>query len=168
MSEVWGPIYWMYLHMITKQYPDKPALKDKTNYFNLVKSFISTIPCSSCNEHTQKIVNDEDLKTSLDKKEDFEKYIWNLHNQVNRKLNKKTLDITHFHKIYNRILNKTYNSNLIKLIKFNRLKNYVIIILFIGVIITKIVLLHVILKTKFKFKRFEFLNKLIIQLFHNK
>lgn len=162
MSEVWGPIYWVYLHMITKQYPDNPSSEDKMNYFNLVKSFINTIPCSSCHEHTQKIVIDRDLKTSLNKKQDFEKYIWNLHNQINKKLDKPRLEIIHFNKIYNGLLNKTSSSNLIKLIKTNRIKSCVIIIFFIGLVASNSVLIHVILKTKFKFKRFKFLNKLIV------
>ena len=68
MSEVWGPIYWTYLHMITKKYPDKPSPEEKRYYFNTVTSFINTIPCSTCNEHTREIVSDSDLKTSLNNK----------------------------------------------------------------------------------------------------
>lgn len=168
MSEVWGPIYWTYLHMLTKKYPESPCQKDQIDYYNTITSFIETIPCSTCNEHTHKIVKDEDLKKALLNKIDFEKYIWDLHNQVNEKLNKKPLEFDVFDKIYNKILDKTYSSNLIALIKSNRIKNYIIIIFFIGLVVSKILLIHVILKTKFKFKRFKFLNKLIVQLFHNK
>ena len=168
MSEVWGPIYWTYLHMVTKKYPDKPSHKEKKYYFNTIQSFINTIPCSTCNEHTDKIINDADLKTALDNKVDFEKYIWDIHNQVNKRLNKKIMKFDTFNKTYNKILDKTYSSNLIKLIKANYFKNSIIVVLFIFLIITKIILIHIILKTKFKFKKFKFLNNLIMKLFHDK
>ena len=156
MSEVWGPIYWTYLHMVTKKYPDKPTPKEKEYYFNTIKSFIDTIPCSTCNEHTHKIVKDAELKTALDNKVDFEKYIWGIHNQVNKKLKKKIVEFDVFDKMYNKILDKTYSSNLIKLIRTNRFKNYIIILLFISLIVTGGVLRHIIRKTKFKFKKIKF------------
>ena len=165
MTDVWGPIYWIYLHLVSKQLSDSPNDIEKSNYFNLVKQFINTIPCSKCKDEINKMVDNNELQKSLNKKNSFENYIWDLHNRVNEKLNKPIMKKETFNNIYDKILNRTYGSNLIKLNKISKIKTYIILLLLLLIIIIKLIMIHIIIKTKYKFKHFDFLNKMI-QLFH--
>ena len=130
MIAKWGPIYWSYLHMITLQYPENPSRQDKNTYLNLINNFISTLPCPLCREDIKKYITERELLYNLQNKELFVKYIWNVHNKVNEKLQKPILNFKDFIGIYQ--LNDF--SNLFKAVKYNKIKNIFIIILLLVIL----------------------------------
>jgi len=122
MTSKWGPTYWSYIHMITLNYPNKPTKKERDKHFFMVRNFIDTLPCPTCRNEINNIINDNNLRNSLGSKEKFMKYFWNIHNQVNQRLNKPQLSLTKFNKLYS-------SKTSFRVIKSNKLKNIVIAIL---------------------------------------
>ena len=139
MSYPWGPIYWNYLHMTTFQYPENPTLEDKRNYVRLIEIFIHTIPCNICKNDISDTIKISDLQRVLDSKSELIKYMWNIHNIVNKKLKKNQLSLKKCILSYKNILEGKSSSNLQYLIFLNRMKNYLIILLVIIVILLVII-----------------------------
>ena len=125
MTSKWGPTYWSYIHMITLNYPNKPTKKERDKHFFMVRNFIDTLPCPTCRNEMNNIINDNNLRNSLGSKEKFMKYFWNIHNKVNKRLNKPQLSLKKFKKLYS----SQTSFSVFKLIKSNKLKNIVIVIL---------------------------------------
>lgn len=140
MTSKWGPTYWSYIHMITLNYPNKPNTTDKNKHFLLVNNFMNTLPCPTCKNEIKNIINDNDLRNSLVNKDKFMEYLWDIHNQVNKKLHKPLLSLKKFKNLY------SYQTsfNIFKLMKYNKLKNIVIVIL----LLTILILSGMLIKTK--------------------
>ena len=100
MTTKWGPTYWNYIHMITLHYPTNPTKKVRDNNFYLVKNFMNTLPCPACKNEIKKLVLDKNLQISLESRDQFVRYFWNIHNKVNAKLNKAQITFSHFNKLY--------------------------------------------------------------------
>lgn len=101
MTSRWGPVYWKYLHMIANEYPDNPNRTDINNHYALIQSFIHTIPCPKCKQDMRKLVNNTQLKIALQRKLSCAKYLWDIHNKVNKKLGKPLLSFHNFKGLYN-------------------------------------------------------------------
>ena len=125
MTIKWGPIYWNYLHMVSLKYPDNPSMKDIKTHLDLVKNFMNTLPCSKCRQDIRNFININDLQKNLKNKETFSKYIWELHNKVNRKISKREISFKEFTNLYS----LKYSSNLFNVIRYNKIMRVVIIIL---------------------------------------
>lgn len=134
MNYEWGPIYWIFLHMSTFQYPEKPNNQDKKKYIRLIESFIHNIPCSICRQDISDMISISELEGLLNDKSKLIKYMWDIHNRVNKKLNKKEMSFKRFIYIYKNILEQKSSNNLIQNQFINRIKNYVILILVILVL----------------------------------
>ena len=65
MNYEWGPIYWIFLHMTTFQYSEKPTIQDRKNYIRLIESFIHNIPCSVCKKDISNLISITDLESIL-------------------------------------------------------------------------------------------------------
>ena len=90
LTSVWGPPFWFILHIISFNYPIKPTDNEKTNYYNFIMSLKHILPCGSCS--TNIIKNLKTIKFSKSKmknRDTFSKAIYDLHEEVNRMLNKK-------------------------------------------------------------------------------
>ena len=91
LTSVWGPSMWHFLHTMSFNYPVNPTPEDKKNYKDFILSLRYVLPCKYCRMN---------LKNNLDKvpitaenmknRENFSKYIYHLHETVNKMLNKKS------------------------------------------------------------------------------
>jgi len=91
LTTVWGPSLWHYLHIMSFNYPVEPCEKDKKYYKEFLLNLKNVLPCKYCRinlKHNFKTLplTANDLKT----RENFAKYIYNLHELVNKMLNKKS------------------------------------------------------------------------------
>jgi len=125
MTLSWGPIYWNYLHMISLKYPHRPSRNDIKNHLGLINFFMETIPCPICRKDIKNLVSQKKLSIALKDKKSLVKYFWDIHNKVNYKLGKPILKFEKFKAIYKL---KSF-SNLFKAVKYNKLKNILILIL---------------------------------------
>ena len=91
LTSVWGPSMWHFLHTMSFNYPVNPTPEDKKNYKDFILSLRYVLPCKYCrmnlkNNLDKVLITAENMKN----REHFSKYIYNLHETVNKMLNKKS------------------------------------------------------------------------------
>ena len=91
LTSVWGPSMWHFLHIMSFNYPINPSNEDKKHYKDFILSLRYILPCKYCrinlkNNLMKHPITMEDMKD----RENFSKYIYQLHETVNKMLNKKS------------------------------------------------------------------------------
>jgi hypothetical protein len=101
---VWGPMQWGFLHIFSFNYPSNPnAFNKKYNkenktknykiqehYSNYIENLTNILPCKSCRDNLK--VNLKNMKWFekkdfyLKNRENFSRFIYDLHNEVNKML----------------------------------------------------------------------------------
>ena len=142
---VWGPKMWFSLHTITLNYPKKPTYKIKKLYNNFFVNLQYMLPCSNCCSNYKKHLEKYPLKDSLNCKKDLVLWLINIHNEVNKQLDKPIMKP-------NDALNKLYDEykkhKLKKKLKCNIEKyNWVYIGITIAIILL-LIIIYVIMKKR--------------------
>ena len=91
LTSVWGPSAWHLLHTMSFNYPVEPTQEQKHHYRNFVLNLKNVLPCKYCRINLK--TNLKELPLTMDcmkNRETFSRYIYNLHELINRKLNKKS------------------------------------------------------------------------------
>lgn len=86
---MWGKQAWHFIHLVALQYPEIPTQEDRDNYLAFFKSLQNTLPCPACSKHFQE--NMERMPINLDSREGLFKWTVDMHNEVNKKTNKRVL-----------------------------------------------------------------------------
>jgi hypothetical protein len=87
---IWGPVLWFYLHIMSFNYPNNPTQEQKKHYKDFIYNLRFVLPCKYCrinliNNLKEHPITNDDLKN----RDTFSHYIYNLHNTINKMLNKK-------------------------------------------------------------------------------
>ena len=91
LTTVWGPSMWHFLHTMSFNYPVEPTLEDKTHYKEFILSLQHVLPCKYCRQNLTNNFKIHPLRDSdLANRENFSRYIYNLHEMVNKMLKKKS------------------------------------------------------------------------------
>ena len=91
VTSVWGPPLWHYLHTMSFNYPVKPSLEDKKHYRNFILNLRYILPCKYCRMNLKTNFKQLPLKMSdMKSRETFSKYVYNLHELVNKMLHKNS------------------------------------------------------------------------------
>jgi Erv1 / Alr family len=91
LTAVWGPPMWHFLHTMSFNYPVEPSQDDKTHYMNFVKSLVHVLPCKYCRMNLKKNLKKMPITIQkMESRETFSKYIYDLHEYVNKMLGKKS------------------------------------------------------------------------------
>jgi len=91
LTAVWGPSMWHYLHTMSFNYPVNPTKEEKRDYKNFVISLKNVLPCKYCRINLKNNFKIHPLKEChMKNRETFSKYIYKLHEIVNKMLNKKS------------------------------------------------------------------------------
>jgi hypothetical protein len=91
LTAVWGPSMWHYLHTMSFNYPINPSKEEKRDYKNFVISLKNVLPCKYCRINLKNNFKIHPLKEChMKNRETFSKYIYKLHEIVNKMLNKKS------------------------------------------------------------------------------
>jgi len=91
LTSVWGPALWHSLHTISFNYPVNPTTENKHNYRDFILSLKNILPCKHCRMNLNTNFKHLPLTMSDMKNRDtFSRYIYNLHELVNKMLNKKS------------------------------------------------------------------------------
>ena len=91
LTTVWGPGVWHTLHTISFNYPVSPSVEEKKQYRNFVISLQNVLPCGACRKNLK--TNFKHLPLTMkvmDSRDTFSRYIYNLHELVNKMLKKKS------------------------------------------------------------------------------
>jgi hypothetical protein len=105
----WGPSTWIFLHSVTFNYPDNPTSENKKHIYELFNNLRYTLPCKYCRESYDIFFKYIDLNEYLDDKMGLTYWLYTIHNIVNMKLGKKTVDFIDVVIFYDNI--KANNNN---------------------------------------------------------
>ena len=89
LTYVWGPPFWHFLHTMSFNYPINPTIDDKNKYEIFIRSIGFILPCKYCRDNyynNLKTINFNER--DFDNRESFSTMVYNLHDAVNKQLNK--------------------------------------------------------------------------------
>ena len=91
LTSVWGPPMWHFLHTMSFNYPVNPTAEDKKHYSNFIYDLRYVLPCKYCRINlTSNLKANPLLDCHLKSRETFSKFIYRLHEIVNKRLGKKS------------------------------------------------------------------------------
>jgi hypothetical protein len=90
-TNIWGPAQWHFLHTMSFNYPVNPTLKDKKHYRDYVLNLKNVLPCKYCRINLANNLKKKPLQMChMKSRETFSRYIYELHETINKMLNKKS------------------------------------------------------------------------------
>ena len=91
LTTTWGPPLWHYLHTMSFNYPTHPTPEDKIHYLNFILQLEYVLPCKYCRINLKKNFIQLPLTMkNMKNRESFSRYIYELHELVNKMLNKES------------------------------------------------------------------------------
>ena len=91
VTKIWGPALWHTLHTISFNYPVNPTDEDKKNYRNFILSLQHVLPCKYCRMNLKTNLRQMPLTmNNMKNRDSFSRYIYKLHELVNKMLGKKS------------------------------------------------------------------------------
>lgn len=91
VTTTWGPAIWHYLHTISFNYPNNPSKLNKNKYKQVIFNLQYTLPCKYCRINLTNNFKKFPLKNEIfNNRESFSRYIYNLHELINKMLGKKS------------------------------------------------------------------------------
>ena len=93
-TNVWGPMAWIFLHMITLNYtPDR-----KRDTYNFFKSLKGVLPCGACRKNFKEIINGtSNLRLTMKKlksRETLSYWLFLVHNEVQRGIHSRSKNVS--------------------------------------------------------------------------
>lgn len=87
-TRFWGPSGWQLLHLIAHEYPDNADGITKRRYELFFNAMKDILPCRFCRESTADFMAQTEyaLHPALKSKKTLTKWLYDLHNRVNKKL----------------------------------------------------------------------------------
>jgi hypothetical protein len=122
MTSIWGPPMWHIMHIISFNYPIEPTDEQKTYYYNFYSNLVNILPCRYCRENLIKNFKNLPLKKNIFKNRYcLSRYIYKLHESVNKMLGKKSnLTYEMVRDRYEHFRSRCLNDNEIKIQKTNK------------------------------------------------
>jgi hypothetical protein len=91
MVKIWGPLQWTFLHTMSFNYPVHPTIEDKKHYRDYVLNLQYVLPCKYCRINLANNFKKKPLQMChMENRETFSRYIYELHELVNKMLKKKS------------------------------------------------------------------------------
>ena len=91
LTQVWGPALWHSLHTISFNYPVNPTERQQKEYKEFMLSLAHVLPCRACRENlAQNYRTNPITKAVMKNRESFSRYVYNLHERINKLLGKKS------------------------------------------------------------------------------
>jgi len=91
LTTVWGPSIWHFLHTMSFNYPVKPTREQKKQYKEFIMNLGKILPCKHCRNNFPKNLKVVPITNNvLKNRHNFSKWMYNMHEQVNKMLKKKS------------------------------------------------------------------------------
>ena len=91
LTAIWGPGLWHAMHTISFNYPVNPTKQEKKHYRDFIINLQYVLPCKYCRINLRNNLKMMPLnKCHMKNRETFSRYVYNLHELVNKKLKKKS------------------------------------------------------------------------------
>ena len=97
---VWGPFYWFVLHTIVLTYPITPNETIKKKYYDFIQNIPLFLPISAIGNQFSGLLDKYPVQPYLDNKESFIRWMWFIHNKINKKLEKPQISLNEFYVKY--------------------------------------------------------------------
>ena len=110
-QNIWGPPTWILIHSVALTYPIIPTQEHKYNYKNFFTNLKYILPCEACRRNYEIHLNMFPIR--LDTRSTLFQWTVDIHNEVNKKNNKKVLKYDEAHSIYENLYKKhiSYTNN---------------------------------------------------------
>ncbi len=92
--DVWGPIFWNAMHIVSLAYPATPTEEDKAGTRAFFESLTTVIPCPICRTHYKEKIAAS--PPALESKGELIVWVWEIHNEVNKMLKKPEMSMEAF------------------------------------------------------------------------
>ena len=103
---VWGPSFWFVMHTVSLNYPDEPTFVERRVHYDFYYNIRNVLPCEMCREHYKELIKQYPIQPFLDSKSALVSWVVMIHNQVNERLGKPTIDrstmLANYQKVYAR------------------------------------------------------------------
>jgi hypothetical protein len=91
LVQVWGPAAWHFIHTISFNYPVNPTAENKKQYRDFIYNLRNVLPCKYCRINlTNNLKKKPLLMCHMASRATFSRYIYELHELVNKMLGKKS------------------------------------------------------------------------------
>lgn len=100
---VWGPIFWHTIHVTALAYPENPSYAQKRAAKEFYESLAQLIPCPKCRDHYQTHLQKMPISPHLDRRADLFRWTVDVHNTVNKMLEKPIVKEAEALQFYKRI-----------------------------------------------------------------
>lgn len=130
-TNCWGPGAWNFLHAISFNYPDQPSEKDKQDHITLFTHLQNILPCPTCRDEYAKMLSQFPVKDAVHSKEALTRWLVDIHNRVNKRLNKPHMPFDQVKERYESMRGKCSITTTQKVEKKNQCVLYIIIFLII-------------------------------------
>lgn len=94
-STVWGPKLWFVMHTFALSYPENPSKTDKMAMDEFFNNLKLTIPCPTCRKHYSEILAKNPVSNHLSDRASLFAFTVDVHNEVNKTLDKPLLSVEH-------------------------------------------------------------------------
>jgi hypothetical protein len=105
---LWGPHLWKFMHLFTLSYPNEPTEEEKDSAYNFFTAIQTVLPCEKCRynfkNHLETLTEEV-----LDSNENLVKWLFNIHNEVNKSTGKPVFSFDDFISMY---INNTNTLNI--------------------------------------------------------
>ena len=105
--QILGRHTWTLLHCQAMYYPENPTKEEKDNMLQFLILLSKTYPCKICANDLENLL--EIMPPKLDSKDEFKEWMCDLHNEVNKQLNKKIFNCNDYDKRWNRSLTHNWH-----------------------------------------------------------
>ena len=96
---LWGPHLWKFMHLFTLSYPNEPTEDEKDIAYNFFTSIQRVLPCEKCRynfkNHLETLTEEV-----LDSNENLVKWLFDIHNEVNKTTGKPIFSFDDFITMY--------------------------------------------------------------------
>ena len=107
---VWGKSAWTFLHVVALAYPEEPTPLDKDRYKKFFLSLDTVLPCDTCADNFKEHIIKYPIDNYLDSPSSLFEWIISINNEVNKKTNRKLLNVLQMKESYNNTPTTSYFS----------------------------------------------------------
>ena len=122
LTSIWGPAAWHILHTISFNYPINPTIENKKQYKEFVENLQYVLPCKYCRINLKNNLKAYPiLPCHMNNRDSFSRYIFKLHEIINKKLGKKSgLSYCDVRERYEHFRARCTQNDAPKIFKFNQ------------------------------------------------
>jgi hypothetical protein len=96
----WGPAAWNTLHVFAQTAPKRLNREEQEEWRIFLLSFANMLPCVTCRSHFSKFLQAEMTDKSLETRDTLIQLLNMAHNDVNRRLGKRSWGLTEHNMVY--------------------------------------------------------------------